>query len=112
MKIEHLIYEDGTISVSLFAKDETAAERHLFNIQIKYLQPQSHRNKEGELVKVTNIMGGETDWFILPYSFSISIGKTLIEQKTSGLSGFREDGFERMINWLVELEEIQDSMCY
>ena len=112
MKIEHLIYEDGTISVSLFAESENAAERNLFKIQMKYLQPQSHQNKEGELVEVTNIMDGETDWFILPYSFSVPIAKTLIEQKTSRLSGFDEEGFERMIKWLIEMEEISDSMCY
>ena len=112
IKIEYPIYKDGIIAVALFAKSENAAERSLFNIQIKYLQPQSHQNKEGELVAVTNVMGGETDWFIVPYSFSVVIAKNLIEQKISGLSGFSEDGFERMIKWLVELEEIQDSMCY
>jgi hypothetical protein len=112
MKIEYPIYEDGIIAVALFAKSENAAERSLFKIQIKYLQPQSHRNKEGELVAVTNIMGGETDWFIIPYSFSVAVAKTLIEQKTSGLPGFSEEGFERMIKWLIELEEIQDAMCY
>ena len=112
MKIEYTIYEDGIIAVALFAKSENAAERSLFNIQIRYLKPQSHRNKEGELVAVTNVMGGETDWFIVPYSFSVAIAKTLIEQKISGLSGFSDDGFERMIKWLVELEEIQDAMCY
>ncbi len=111
-KVEHLIYEDGVISVALFSKNEKAAERSLFNIQIRYLQPQNYRNKEDELVNLTNVMGGETDWFIVPYSFSVAIAKTLIEQKISGLTGFSEDGFGRMIKWLNELEEIQDSMCY
>lgn len=111
-KIEHIIYEDGVISVALFAKNKKAAESSLYNIQIKYLQPQSYRNKEDEIINTTNAMGGETDWFIVPYSFSVTVAKTLIEQKISGLSGFNEDGFEQMIKWLIELEEIQDAMCY
>ena len=57
-------------------------------------------------------MGGETDWFILPYSFSVAIGKYLIEQKTAGLQGFYDDGFTKMVNWMIEMEEIPDAMCY
>jgi hypothetical protein len=84
---------------------------NLFNLAMRYLPPESYRDKKGNLVRTTNKMGGETELFILPYSFSVAISKCLIEQKASGLPGF-EDGFAQMIAWLVEMQEIQDSMCY
>jgi hypothetical protein len=49
------------------------------------------------------------------YSFGVAVGRTLIEQKVAdcGLEGyFDEPGFKRMVRWLVEMEELTDSMCY
>jgi len=57
-------------------------------------------------------MGGETEWFILPHSFGAAVGKHLIAQNVAGLYGFHEEGFLKMVSWLVEMEEIQDSMNY
>ena len=112
MKVEHTIYEDEVIAVALLAEDTTYAEQSLFHLAIRYVPPRSYLNKDGSAAKVTNLMGGETDWFIVPYSFGVAIAKSLIEQKVSGLSGFAEDGFAQMVNWLVELEEISDAMRY
>ena len=112
MKVQYPIYEDGVIAVALLAQDTSSAERSLFHLAIRYLSPQTYQNKDGSAATVTNLMGGETEWFIVPYSFGVAIAKSLIEQKVSGLSGFYEDGFARMVNWLIELEEISDAMCY
>ena len=60
-KIEHIIYEDGVISVALFAQNKNAAENSLYHIQLRYLRPQSYRNKVDEVINTTNVMGGETE---------------------------------------------------
>lgn len=112
MKIEHPIYEDGVIAIALNAVNESDAENSLFNLAIKYLKPENYKNSEGELVKLTNVMGGETDWFIIPSSLGFPMAKTLVEQKVSGLRGFNEDGFQKMINWMIEMEEIECGMSY
>jgi hypothetical protein len=60
-------------------------------------------------------MGGETEWFLLPHSFGVAVARTLIEQKVAdcGLAAsFNEQGFKRMVVWLVEMEELTDAMCY
>ena len=112
MSIDYLIYEDSVIAVKLFAVDESNAERGLYELATRYLKPQNTKYKDGSVGKVTNAMGGETDWFILPASFAYAVGKTLIEQKVSGLDGFNEDGFRKMIDWLIDMEVIQDAMVY
>lgn len=112
MSVEYPIYEDTVIAVKLFAEDETFAERQLFYLALRYLPPQDNYRKDGSISKTINIMGGETDWFIVPHTFGVAIAKTLIEQKVTGLTAFSEDGFSRMISWLIEMEEINDAMCY
>jgi hypothetical protein len=57
-------------------------------------------------------MDGETDWFILPFTFGAAIGKKLFEQKNAGLEGFNEKGYKELQEWLIEMEEIDDAMCY
>ena len=112
MKVKYPVYDDGVISVSLFAEDQKAAEKDLLYIAIRWLQPQTYKDKKGKEISVTNIMGCETDWFILPHSFGAAVGKNLISQKVAGLDGFNKKGFAKLVSWLVEMEEIQDSMNY
>ena len=57
-------------------------------------------------------MGGETDWFILPFDFAVLIGRALIERKVAGLSGFNQAGFDAMVKWLLDSEAISDAVCY
>src|SRR5215204_72330 len=112
MRSEYQIYEDDVIEVALLSATADSAERNLFDFAIRYLKPQDYRNMKGETVKVTNSMGGETDWFVVPHTFGVAIAKKMIEQKAAGLQGFNESGFERMMNWLIGLEELDDAMCY
>ena len=112
MAINYLVYEDEVIAVKLLAENISKEQSGLFYLAIRYLKPRDFNDKDGNVSKTTNIMAGETDWFILPHSFAVAIGKTLIEQKVSGLDGFNEEGFKRMINWLIDMEEIKDAMCY
>ena len=112
MSIDYKIYEDEVIEVKLFAKDDNAEKYSLFALAIRYKKPFEYSDKSGNKFKTTNAMGGETDWFILPASFGYVVAKSLIEQKVTGLSGFQDDGFKKMINWLVEMEEISDAMVY
>ena len=112
MKVEHQIYTDKVIEIALCSENTDSAKKSLFDLAIRYLEPQSFQNGEGKLIDATNKMGGETDWFILPYTFGVAIAKTLIEQKASGLAGFNEKGFGLMMNWLIEMEEVNNSLCY
>jgi len=81
-------------------------------LAIRYLRPKEYRDKAGHLHPTTNVMGGETDWFLLPYTFGAAVGRILAEQKLAGLPGFRQNGFEKMITWLVDTGELTDAMCY
>jgi hypothetical protein len=111
MGIKIPVYEDGVIAIALVSETPESAKKLLFNIAIRYLPPESYF-KNGEVIATTNKMGGETDWFVIPFSFSSAIGRQLIEQKVSGLQGFNESGFSRMIEWLIEMNEIDDAMGY
>ena len=67
------------------------------------------------MVDTTNIMGGETQWFLLPHSFGVAVGRNLVEQEVAGdgLSNFFDEiAFKRMVDWLVEMEEFSEAMCY
>jgi len=109
LHVKHKVYSDDEIAVSLVKID---SHRDSLNLAIKWSEPQPYRRKEGELVETTNLMGGETDWFIVPFSLAVGVARVLIEQKVTGLSGFDESGFSAMVRWLVELEELNDAMCY
>jgi hypothetical protein len=110
--IEFAVYTDGVISVSLVAEDLERTEKNLFHLAIRWLPPVPYRDTAGNLVPTTNVMGGETDWFILPHTFGAVVGKKLVEQKVAGLQGFQDDGFAKMVAWLVDMEELDDAMCY
>jgi hypothetical protein len=112
MAIDYPIYEDTVIAVKLLAENASKEQCGLFHLAIRYLKPQEVKDKSGNFSQTTNIMGGETDWFILPTSFGYAIAKSLIEQKVARLDCFYEDGFNRMIHWLIDMEEIKDCMEY
>lgn len=104
-----IVYNDDVIEVCLVSDSENA---EIKDIAIRYLKPKNYKGQDGTEVKVTNAMGGETDWFIIPITFGIVIGKKLFEQRNAGLSGFTEEGYKELKEWLIDLEEIDDAMCY
>lgn len=114
MRAEHEIYLDSVIAVALLVHDKAPEDQESFSrhLGIKWLAPKNYRNKKGVEGSVTNVMGGETDWFILPLTFGAAIGKQLIEQNAAGLPGFDEGGHQAMIEWLLEGEDIFDVMYY
>jgi len=90
-------------------------QEDLLNLAIRWLPPQPSKGRDGKIVGTTNIMGGETNWFILPHSFGVAVGRRLIEQKVAdcGLAEyFDENSFKRMVSWLIEMNELCDAMCY
>ena len=109
---KYIVYEDGVISVGLHAEDIDADQHDLLELAMKWLTPQPCVRKDGTITETTNLMGGETSWFLLPHTFGAAVAQKLIEQKIAGLAGFREDGFCRMVRWLVKMEHIDDAMCY
>ncbi len=103
------LYNDDVIQACIFTDKENDSLKY---IGIKYLTPKNHKDKTGQLSPATNIMGGETDWFILPHSFGTVVGKKLFEQYSAGLSGFDKNGIDKLKDWLIEFEIIDDAMCY
>lgn len=110
--MEITVYDDGEISVSLVAEDADRAEKNLWHLSLRWLPPMGYRDQSGNIVQTTNIMGGETEPFILPHSFGVAVGKKLIEQKVAGLPGFHDEGFSRMVAWLIDDGALTDAMCY
>ena len=109
---KYLVYEDGVISVALQVADSDDDQNDLLHVAMKWLDPNPLRHKDGTTLETTNLMGGETAWFLLPHTFGAAIGMKLVEQKTAGLPGFNEVGFSRLVRWLIEMEYLDDSMCY
>ena len=109
-----MVYEDGTIAVALFAESADADRRDLLRLGVRWLKPLM-KDRTGRLVLGTNATGGETDWFLLPNSFGVSVGRTLIDQRVAdcGLARyFKSKGFKRLVKWLVKMEAIEAAMCY
>ena len=106
---DKILYEDSVIKVKILIEK---SNKSLKSIALKYSKPVNYSDKNGNKIIVTNAMGGETDWFILPYTFGVSIGRTLFEQYNAGLLGFDKTEIEVLRQWLVEMEVINDSMCY
>jgi hypothetical protein len=109
MKLLHVVYEDGVIAIALVSSSDGPP---LPSLALRWLKPSPYTRKDGQIVQVTNHMGGETDWFVVPSTLAAAIGRTLVEQKTAGLPGFQDDGFAALVRWLVENEELPDSMSY
>lgn len=104
-----IIYNDDVIEVCIISDSENS---ELKNIAIRYLKPKNYKEKDGQEIPLTNAMEGETDWFILPFTFGAAIGKKLFEQKNAGLKGFNKKGYIELKKWLIEMEQIDDAMCY
>ena len=108
IQVQHVVYEDGDIAVALVQSPTGGTGPSL---ALRWLAPKPYQ-KDGKTIHTTNLMGGETDWFIIPFSLAVGVARALLEQKTAGLAGFDEQGFTKMVAWLVDLEELNDAMCY
>ena len=109
MKVQHLVYEDTVIAVALVS---TTHGHPSASLALRWLQPRPYTAKDGSTIEPTNSMGGATDWFVVPVTYAAAIGRTLVEQNAAGLKGFDEDGFAALVSWLVDDQELHDSMCY
>ena len=106
--LKQLIYDDEVIAVGLVTSSEVGRQE----LAIRWLEPRPYVGANGQPVELTNSMGGETGWFILPTTLAAAVGRTLIQQKATGLPGFDDKGMQELIRALVEVEELPDSMCY
>ncbi len=106
---EQILYKDSVIEVKILTDRDNES---LKSIALRYLKPGNYKGKDGQKVSMTNAMGGETDWFVLPHTFGTLIGKKLFEQYNAGLDGFDTKEIEILKNWLIDMEIIDDAMCY
>jgi hypothetical protein len=106
---DQILYKDSVIEVKILTDQDNEA---LKSIALRYVKPENYKGKDGQEIRVTNSMGGETDWFVLPYTFGATIGKKLFEQFNAGLDGFDTREVENLKNWLIDMEIIDDAMCY
>jgi len=106
---DKVLYKDSVIEVKILVEQ---SNKSLKSIALKYVKPVNYSDSNGNEVTVTNAMGGETDWFTLPYTFGIAIGRTLFEQYNAGLVGFEKTEVAVLKEWLIEMEVISDAMCY
>jgi|HubBroStandDraft_2_1064218.scaffolds.fasta_scaffold112403_2 hypothetical protein len=109
MELQQVVYEDGVIAVALVAP---SASSSLSSLAIRWLAPRPYQGRDGLRVEVTNHMGGETDWFVVPSTLAGAVGRTLVEQKAAGLEGFESAGFAALVRWLVDCDELPDAMSY
>lgn len=109
-KLDTVVFDGGSagIVVALLIRGETT------RMALRWAPPFERIDKNGKSIKYYPWTKEETEWFLLPLDFSIPIAKMLIERKvTKGLEEwFDEEGFEKMVKWLVDEESISDSICY
>jgi hypothetical protein len=108
LKPEEIVYHDGVIAVALMHSPTGGS---MPSMALRWLPPQPYI-KDGKKVPATNSMGGETDWFIIPYSLAVGMARVLVEQKAVGLAHFKDDGFSKMVSWLADLGGLEGAMCY
>jgi hypothetical protein len=106
---DQTLYTDSVIEVKIQTDNDNESMKSL---ALKYRKPEIHRDKAGIERLVTNSMGGETDWFVLPHTFGAAIGKKLFEQHHAGLKGFDKYGVVVLKDWLLDMEIIDNAMCY
>jgi hypothetical protein len=106
---DQILYKDSVIEVKILTDDDNEL---LKRIALRYLKTGSYKGKDGQEVLVTNAMGGETDWFVLPHTFGATIGKKLFEQYNAGLEGFDKRAVKVLKDWLIDMGIIDDAMCY
>lgn len=73
------VYSDDDIEVAL-----TTRHRQKY-LALRWLEPPGYRKSTDELVtivKTTNVMGGATDWFLMPFSLGAAVGRALLERRT------------------------------
>ena len=105
----NVIYNDGVIEIGLSEGDPVSDP---LNFGMRWLDPGDATSKSGTVLELGNIMGGETDWFLLPHSLATAVASRLVEQRAAGLNGFVDEGYNAMVLWLVENGEIYDGMAY
>ncbi len=106
-KVHNHVYDDGVIAVAMVSPADHPGSTSL---ALRWLKPLPSADRDGQMVQVTNNMGGETGWFVVPATFAAAIGRTLVEQHAAGLAGFDGDGLAVLVRWLVEDDELHDSM--
>jgi hypothetical protein len=55
---------------------------------------------------------GAHEWFALPFTFSAAITRSLLQMKATGLDGFDDAGFQKLVEWMTDYEAVDDSLCY
>ena len=106
---EQILYKDSVIEVKILKDQENESMKR---IALRYVKPENYKDKDGREIVLKNAMGGETDWFTLPHSFGATIGKKLFEQYNAGLNGIDKREVENLKKWLIDMEIIDDAMCY
>lgn len=107
MQVTSKVYDDGIVAVAMVEPADTVVPSRA----LRWLPPEPYR-KDGKIIETTNLMGGETDWFVLPHTLAVGVAKQLIELKVTEMPCFDDEGFALMVKWLVDLEELNDAMCY
>jgi hypothetical protein len=111
MQVEHIVYDDTVVAVCLLRLPRDSAKT--LHMAIRWTPPGSVRHSDGSEKPLTNLMGGETDWFIIPFTYAAAIGRTMVQQKAAGMDeDFQDPGFQALVDWLVQAEELPDAMCY
>ncbi len=50
--------------------------------------------------------GKESEWILMPSEFSRDAARRLAAKKSAGLKGIRQSGFNKMLKWITEQEDL------
>ncbi len=109
MDFSHHIYDDGVVAVALVFPEQ---KHEVASLALGWLESGSYTRQDGSAAELTNLMGGETNWFVVPHTFGCAIGRTLVHQHAAGLPYFDADGFKALVDRLVEFDNLPDAMTY
>jgi hypothetical protein len=116
-ELDSLVWDDGAagIAIGLFRLEEQnlAGEKYAtIALGLRWAPSGGYSGKDGQKVIIESAMGGETEWFILPFTFGAAMGRTLINLQAAGLANFGETGYRKMVDWLIDCGEVSNALSY
>lgn len=107
---QQIIYDDGVFALGLVRSPHV--DDPPLRLALRWLEPQPYIGRHGALIETTNLMGGATDWFILPVSFAYPIGRELIQMHAVSNAYFDPEGLSALVDWLVHDGELSGGVGY
>jgi hypothetical protein len=98
--LDQLIFEAHPSGIALAMFERNSGTEH--SLGFRWIQHGS----------ATTYFGKNSEWVLLPHDFAVCAARKIIEKKAAGMQGIHEKGFQVMLKYLLDQEEIIPFMGY